>query len=118
MSNIHASITVCSLLFRILEARKLRKGKRLMKKWILLLTAAALCLCMAACVKKSADTPAGTTDAPSQTTAPTQTTADGGNEPGEIAVSTPDEMPDAPTADYSLPGNERPGDRVTDVPKS
>lgn len=96
-----------------------------MKKLIALLALAAICLCVAGCVDKPEESePAGETQTPgtsapteetAQTTAPSETQ---GSTQGTIQVPTPDDMPDAPTADYTLPGNERPGDRITDTQKS
>ena len=100
-----------------------------MKKLLVLLIAAALCLCVVGCVEKPeqmepADSKPEATNGTAQTTVPgdpTQNTTSeqtDGEFQGQIQPPTPDEMPDAPTADYSLPGDERPGDRITEVPNS
>lgn len=95
-----------------------------MKKFIALLIAAAVCLSMCCCVGTSHQT--DTTNEPNIPATSSSTQTEEFTEPSEtqdstqvtIQVPTPDDMPEAPTADYSLPGNERPGDRVTNTQKS
>ena len=100
-----------------------------MKRLIALLLALAVCLCAAGCVsskEKQATEENKPTVADTETTQPTDAQAQSttapqeteGNVPESIPVPNTGEMPQAPSADYTLPPDERPGDRVTNAPTS
>ena len=86
-----------------------------MKRILTVLLAALLCVSFAACVAEQ-DTP--TTEPTEQSTemptteAPTdEPTAEPTGPSVSGQVTPPEDMPDKPDNDYSLPGDERPGDR-------
>lgn len=92
-----------------------------MKRILTVLLAALLCVSFAACVAEQ-DTP--TTEPTEQTTGTldlelptdptveaTEPTADSTAPSVSGQVTPPEDMPGRPDNDYSLPGDERPGDR-------
>ena len=103
-----------------------------MKKLMILVTAVALCLCAAGCLKGTTQkdnhessasdvgipqsSELGTTEG----TSPVESLPEMADDSTQDTIEMPErgELSQPPSADYTLPPDERPGDRVTDAPTS
>ncbi len=85
-----------------------------MKRFMMILLAVFLCFGLAACVSRPGDP---TTEATTPTIDLTVPTGDSTVPSIGDPVIDPDDMPEKPTADFTLPPEEHPGDRNDAVDK-